>query len=480
MIFTGERYLPEIGGFIRAEHLHRYRLACTLAEGKDVLDVACGEGYGSNLLASVARSVTGVDVSSEAIEHAIARYHRPQLRFLVGDCASLPCEDASFDLVVSFETIEHHDRHEAMMREIRRVLRPGGVLMISSPNRPEYDRTLTEPNLYHVKELDFEEFASLLRAHFPQVGFYGQRILGGSLIASITEGGGEFRYFSENSETSGIPDPIYFVALASDGLLPALGVSLQALEEVLTTATISAAMTEARLYISELMDGKASAYAENRGAACQYAMSGERMTLTLALPQDVHPLAKLRFDPASMPAALVMHRLALTDAAGRELWRWQGEATSVSNMYGAILTRIAGEPCLACFNNDPQFELVLPDSILHQLGPGTCLSVEMTAKPILEALPALLTQTPQKPQLPLLKSQVALPAPVSKELVELGQMMKSVIERRNVTIAVQRAELEALRERQKTLEIHVQRAEAQLEVLKEFVLQAFGKTNERI
>ncbi len=74
MNFTGERYLPEIGGFIRAEHLHRYRLACTLAAGKDVLDVACGEGYGADLLASVARSVTGVDVSAETVEHAIDNY----------------------------------------------------------------------------------------------------------------------------------------------------------------------------------------------------------------------------------------------------------------------------------------------------------------------------------------------------------------------------------------------------------------------
>lgn len=479
MIFTGERYLTEIGGFIRAEHLHRYRLACTLAEGKDVLDVACGEGYGTDLLAKVARSVTGVDVSSEAIEHAIARYHRPQLRFLVGDCAALPCEDMSFDLVVSFETIEHHERHEEMMREIRRVLRPGGVLMISSPNRPEYDRTLTEPNLYHVKELDFEEFATLLRAHFPNVAFYGQRVLGGSLIVPISERGGEFRYFSDDAEAAELSNPIYFVALASDGPLPGLGVSLQALEEIPVSVSASPAMTEARLYISEYMDGQTTPYGENRGAACQYAVSGERMTLTLALPQDVHPIARLRFDPASMPAALSLHRLTLTDAAGVELWRWQGNEADFRNLYGAILVRATAGPYLVCFNDDPQFELALPDAMLRQLGPGAGLRLEMTPRPILDALPEILVPTQGQPLLPM-TPQAALPVPLSKELVELGQVMKAVIERRNATIATQKAELEALRESQKALEIHVQRAEAQLEVLKEFVLQAFGKTNERI
>ncbi len=393
MNFTGERYLPEIGGFIRAEHLHRYRLACGLARDKDVLDVACGEGYGADLLARVAKSVTGVDVSAEAVEHAIASYGRPQLRFLVGDCAALPCEDAAFDLVASFETIEHHDRHEAMMREIRRVLRPGGVLMISSPNRPEYDRTLTEPNPYHVKELDFEEFASLLRAHFPNVAFYGQHVLGGSLIAPMGEGRPGFRYFGEDVEAAEIPQPIYFLALASDGPLPSLGVSMHAVESTSVTST-SPAITEARLYIAERVRGQLTPYSESRGDACQYAFPGERMTLTLALPQDVQPLAKLRFDPASMPVAIVLHRLAWHDAGGNEVWRWQGEEASFTHMLGAVLRPTAAGPCLICYNDDPQFELNLPQAVLTKLGPGASLIVEMTPRPLLDALPEVLAPPP--------------------------------------------------------------------------------------
>ena len=90
--WTGERYVPEVKGEIELEHLHRYAIARDLAYGKDVLDIACGEGYGSVLLASVARSVTGVDISEEAIAHASRKYVRSNLSFVVGSCASIPCQ----------------------------------------------------------------------------------------------------------------------------------------------------------------------------------------------------------------------------------------------------------------------------------------------------------------------------------------------------------------------------------------------------
>ena len=135
MDFTGERYLPERRGDIALEHRHRYLLACTYANGKDVLDIACGEGYGSSMLADVAKSVIGVDIAEEAIAHASTQYAASNLAFRQGNAAEIPLEDASVDLVVSFETIEHHDRHEDMLREIKRVLRPGGLLLISSPDK---------------------------------------------------------------------------------------------------------------------------------------------------------------------------------------------------------------------------------------------------------------------------------------------------------------------------------------------------------
>ena len=199
--WTGERYVPEVKGEIELEHLHRYAIARDLAYGKDVLDIACGEGYGSVLLASVARSVTGVDISEETIAHASRKYVRSNLSFVVGSCASIPVPDASVDLVVSFETIEHHDRHLEMMKEIQRILRPDGVLIISSPDKHEYSDVPGFKNEYHVKELYLSEFTDLLASHFTHVGVFGQRVYFGSLVAPVDGRATRFASYSRREES---------------------------------------------------------------------------------------------------------------------------------------------------------------------------------------------------------------------------------------------------------------------------------------
>ena len=110
MKFTGERFLPNIDGAIALEHLHRYLVASLYVHNKDVLDIASGEGYGSAMLARNAKTVIGVDISEDAIAHATARYAAKNLEFRAGNAAKIPLEDASVDVVVSFETIEHQDR----------------------------------------------------------------------------------------------------------------------------------------------------------------------------------------------------------------------------------------------------------------------------------------------------------------------------------------------------------------------------------
>src|SRR5438046_4599704 len=135
MEFTGERFVPSEIGPIKYEHVHRYAVALNFALGKSVLDIASGEGYGAALLAQVAQSVTGVDIDPESVNYSKHRYYLPNLTFLVGSCDSIPLPDAAVDIVTSFETIEHHDQHENMMLEIKRVLKPNGYLIISSPNR---------------------------------------------------------------------------------------------------------------------------------------------------------------------------------------------------------------------------------------------------------------------------------------------------------------------------------------------------------
>lgn len=478
MIFTGERYHPELGGVIHAEHVHRYRLAQRLAVEQDVLDIACGEGYGSNMLAEVARSVVGVDIASDTVAHAQARYPRGNLQFLEGDCAAIPLADASVDLVVSFETIEHHDRHEQMLREIRRVLRPGGVLLISSPNRPEYDQTLTEPNPFHVKELDQGEFEGLLRAHFHNVALYGQRVLSGLVIAPVHAEVSSFAYFHDEGAQSLLPRPVYFVALASDGRLPALGSSVFELGDGLRVST-AIAVAEGRLYIAEWRGDKYLPYSEARGAACLYAISGNRQTLRLTMPDDLGRLLSVRFDPTNQPVAISLHLLGLEAADGTVLWRWDGQPGSLRNVLGLALRPDVDGLLLVCWNDDPQFEIAIPEEVLAGVGPGAQLVVEMTPRPLLEVLPDLLAEPPQLPA-PVTASPGLLAPPIVQEFVSVAQLMRREIERRNATIGEQRAQIEALQARIDALEAHVVRAEAQLDVLKEFVLMAFGQTNERI
>ena len=185
--YTCERFIPGINGSVSVEHLHRYILARQLSSELDVLDIACGEGYGSALVAEVANSVVGVDIDLGTINEALSKYKAPNLSFIQGDCANIPHPNNSFDLVISFETIEHHDKQSEMLREIRRVLRPDGVILISSPNRPEFNRGRNEPYPYHVRELDYNEFNSLLCEEFKNVEFYGQKSTFGSLVITLHE-----------------------------------------------------------------------------------------------------------------------------------------------------------------------------------------------------------------------------------------------------------------------------------------------------
>jgi len=236
MKFTGERFTTEVHGNIELEHLHRYLLACKIATGKVVLDIASGEGYGSKMLAQTALKVTGVDISQEAISHAQAKYQASNLEFRLGSCSAIPLDNASVDVVISFETIEHHDEHETMMQEIKRVLRPDGVLVISSPDKREFSAKFGSTNVYHVKELYRDEFAKLLDSHFKNFSMYGQRVVYGSAIFR-EDGLSPVKSYELDSEglpaIPGVPHAIYLVAIATDAALPLLssGVLEQRIED---------------------------------------------------------------------------------------------------------------------------------------------------------------------------------------------------------------------------------------------------------
>lgn len=169
--YTGERMVPEASdGGTFWEHVERYRFALRHVCGQRVLDIACGEGYGSAALKTKAASVIGVDVCPETCRHARAKYG---IDARVGSAECIPLADSAVDVVVSFETIEHLQDPRAFIGECRRVLAPGGRLIISTPNRPVYHQR-TPNNRFHVHEMSIEEFHAVLRPDFRDEFFLGQ------------------------------------------------------------------------------------------------------------------------------------------------------------------------------------------------------------------------------------------------------------------------------------------------------------------
>jgi SAM-dependent methyltransferase len=171
---TGERTLPDVPAenYWYRRHLVVYEWIAAQVAGKQVVDMACGEGYGSNVLADRAAVVVGVDANPEAHEHARLRYVRPNLRFerdLVETFAE-PC-----DAVVFLQTIEHVQDAGAILDHFRSLLSAGGVVYVSTPNL----LTLAPPgaeksdNPWHVREYRAEEFRDLCQAHFPRVEIHG-------------------------------------------------------------------------------------------------------------------------------------------------------------------------------------------------------------------------------------------------------------------------------------------------------------------
>ncbi|MFH1444664.1 MAG: class I SAM-dependent methyltransferase [Candidatus Peregrinibacteria bacterium] len=181
---TGERAIEgQSSTRTMADHLERYRFAQQFVEGKDVLDIACGSGYGTALLAEGgARSVVGMDLSSAAIAHAEKNHASRQISFRQGDLQTLHLP-TTFDVIVSFETIEHVQEYMQALHALFEALRPHGTLIFSTPNRritsPHLRSIHGKPNNpFHVREFLPEEMSTFLQ----QVGFlpehihlYGQR-----------------------------------------------------------------------------------------------------------------------------------------------------------------------------------------------------------------------------------------------------------------------------------------------------------------
>lgn len=387
--WDGERFIPGMHSVIELEHLHRYRIASGMAQGLAVLDIASGEGYGTSMLASVARSAIGVDISEDAVAHARSAYARENLEYRVGSAAKIPVEDASIDLVVSFETIEHHTEHEAMMREIRRVLKPRGLLVISSPNKYEHTDVLKIQNEFHVKELYVEEFVDLLKSYFPNVDLYGQRVFTASTIAPVgftTSGFTHYNPAADRPETpesqnaphaGGVTRPIYFVALASTEPLPTLPASvfeLDASPEVSGTA-------QSRLEVKAYWAGADRIFSEAKAVSRFIESHSGLQRIELPLRADIGSIGSLRIDVGDRPEVLTLRAARLRSPAGVEIWSWTGDATELATPHELHIRSHpseAGSALLIATGVDPWFELKAPSSTLSSLPDGTTVELEVS------------------------------------------------------------------------------------------------------
>lgn len=161
---TGERMVPAYskGKLVYGEHIVRYEAVKDIVKGKVVLDIASGSGYGTAIIANYAKKAIGVDLESEAIKYAKKNYPAKNIEFLQGDGTKIPLDDKSVDVVVSCETLEHIEAYDTFMKEIKRVLKPDGLLVLSTPNDIEFP----EGAHYHVHEFEHAEFKKLVKKYF--------------------------------------------------------------------------------------------------------------------------------------------------------------------------------------------------------------------------------------------------------------------------------------------------------------------------
>lgn len=216
--FTGERLETSIFNGNTINHLHRYAITIPFVKDKIVLDIASGEGYGSHLMSEIAQQVYGVDIDVDTIARARKKYIKDNLKFLNGSTSDIPLDSNTIDIVISYETIEHHDEHEQMMLEIKRVLKPGGILIISSPDKYYYSDNRGYKNPFHVKELYKSEFTDIISKHFKYFKLYSQSYIYGSSIILEDSSREFFDFFTGDytkiQNTNSYPN--FLIAICSD------------------------------------------------------------------------------------------------------------------------------------------------------------------------------------------------------------------------------------------------------------------------
>ena len=244
--WTGERCVPWAPDVqVVYEHLHRYMWAADLVVGRRVLDLASGEGFGAAILAESAEHVTGIDIDERTVQHSSLNYAGDTIDFQVADATDLSrFDDRSFGAVIAFEMIEHISEQERVLAEIERVLESDGLLIMSTPDRRAYSDATAVDNPFHVRELELDSFAGLVRGAFENVAIWGQRTITGSVLAALDGTGQTGPHGSDGTGLAGrtffierVEDtwrsapalsPVYLIAVASKRTAPGSPVAVDA------------------------------------------------------------------------------------------------------------------------------------------------------------------------------------------------------------------------------------------------------------
>jgi 2-polyprenyl-3-methyl-5-hydroxy-6-metoxy-1,4-benzoquinol methylase len=203
----------DFGDIVRNEHLARYRFAAQFVGGKKVLDIACGSGYGSKFLAeSGASEVVGFDCDAEIVAENQKNNSLKNLIYKEGSAIDIPVGEKEFDIAVSFETIEHlkAEDQEKFVSELKRAVSDEGLVLISTPNLV----ISNNKNPYHIKELDREDFESILKKYFSAVIVFEQ----GNGIASFVKN--PISNIIKEAEIVSFSEPLYFLAVVPSGKFP--------------------------------------------------------------------------------------------------------------------------------------------------------------------------------------------------------------------------------------------------------------------
>lgn len=279
----------------------------------------------------------------------------------------------------------------------------------------------------------------------------------------------------------GLNRPIYFLALASNGALPELGVSVFESHQTKNIFKSAPAVREIRVYFA--CDGDAG-YEQARSHGVSYPENSERQSITLCLSAS-SKINKIRLDLSSAPSANLLHGISLQQGDGSVFWEWDGANSLFTNIGGITIRSIHSGLMFLCWNNDPHFDLVLPPDVLARLQSNARLVVELTPRPLLEVCADVLRQDDRL--IADLRADATRDSIVgasaacaevqtrstnfSKDLENVAALLKSILAQRDQTIVEQSMQIRAMRD-------ELLRAEAQLDLLKDVLLG--GREEDRL